>query len=291
MNFGAALLEDGYPAIVDFIARDPDHETYIFRRFSRLTAKVLLSLQGELLSVEDELRKLEQEVVRGQSVSAHHALRSWPRVAESPTLDTRSDMQKKRRMLMERAQTQLKEYHETLLRQAQISELEIPRSRPLNTYRVELNGEDGKHHKLDGLEEHMLDDSADLVTLAAPANRDALSNFICDHWPFPGRRLSPHEWDRTRHFDGRKVVLLVSALSTMIASALLVAPVLALYFVMNPGARLALVIVFILLFSLAMSLATNASRDSIFAATAAYSAVLVVFVSGNLANATPSTPG
>ncbi|OQO10167.1 hypothetical protein B0A48_04524 [Cryoendolithus antarcticus] len=288
---GSAVFEDGYPAITDFIARDPDHETYIFRRFSRLTATVLLGLQGELLSVEHELRKLEQEVQRGQDVDAHLAMRSWPRVVDSTAVDAKSDLQKRRRFLADSAQAKLKEYHETLLRQAQISELEIPRSRPLHTYRVELNGADGEHHKLDGLEEHMLDDQADLVTLAAPKNRDALSNFICDHWPFPGKRLSPHEWDRTRHFDGRKVVLLVSALSTTIASALLVAPVLTLYFVTSPGARLALVIVFILLFSLAMSLATNASRDSIFAATAAYSAVLVVFVSGNLANATPSTPG
>jgi hypothetical protein len=35
-------------------------------------------------------------------------------------------------------------------------------------------------------------------------------------------------------------------------------------------------------------LLTNARRDQIFAATAAYAAVLVVFVSGNLGGASPS---
>ena len=65
---------------------------------------------------------------------------------------------------------------------------------------------------------------------------------------------------------------------------LLTCPIIVLYFVTNPHARLGLVIAFIVLFALGLSLSTSASRDNIFAATAAYSAVLVVFVSGDLAN-------
>jgi hypothetical protein len=57
-----------------------------------------------------------------------------------------------------------------------------------------------------------------------------------------------------------------------------------LYFVTNPNARLILVICFILIFALGPSVSTSANHDAIFAATAAYSAVLVVFVSGDLAN-------
>lgn len=77
----------------------------------------------------------------------------------------------------------------------------------------------------------------------------------------------------------------VTALSVTIASFLLTCPIIVLYFVTNPNARLALVILFILIFALGISVSTSANRDAIFAATAAYSAVLVVFVSGDLANA------
>lgn len=78
-------------------------------------------------------------------------------------------------------------------------------------------------------------------------------------------------------------------LSTAIAAILLIGSILTLYFVTNPDARLALVISFIVLFALGLSLSTAATRDSIFAATAAYAAVLVVFVSGNLGNANTSS--
>jgi MFS superfamily sulfate permease-like transporter len=66
---------------------------------------------------------------------------------------------------------------------------------------------------------------------------------------------------------------------------LLIGPILALYFITDPDARLGLVIAFIVLFAAALAVSTGASRDSIFGATAAYTAVLVVFVSGDLGNA------
>jgi VIT1/CCC1 family predicted Fe2+/Mn2+ transporter len=98
------------------------------------------------------------------------------------------------------------------------------------------------------------------------------------------QRLSSHEWDKFRHFEERRLNLLVTTLSVVIASFLLTCPIIVLYFVTEPNARLALVICFILIFALGLSVSTSANRDAIFAATAAYSAVLVVFVSGDLAN-------
>ena len=77
----------------------------------------------------------------------------------------------------------------------------------------------------------------------------------------------------------------------MIATVHLIGSILALYFVTDPDARLALVILFIVLFALGLSISTGATRDSIFAATAAYTAVLVVFVSGNLGNARTGKTG
>jgi hypothetical protein len=76
----------------------------------------------------------------------------------------------------------------------------------------------------------------------------------------------------------------VTSLSITIAAFLLACPIVVLYFVTNPNARLALVITFIIFFALGLSVTTSANRDAIFAGTAAYAAVLVVFVSGDLAN-------
>jgi VIT1/CCC1 family predicted Fe2+/Mn2+ transporter len=98
------------------------------------------------------------------------------------------------------------------------------------------------------------------------------------------QRLSPHEWDRFRHFKDRRLSWVVTSLSIAIATFLLVVPIIVLYFVTDPNARLALTITFIVAFAIGLSATTSANRDAIFAATAAYSAVLVVFVSGDLAN-------
>jgi hypothetical protein len=96
--------------------------------------------------------------------------------------------------------------------------------------------------------------------------------------------LSSHEWDKFRYFEERRLGWLVSSLSILIATVLLACPIVILYFVTEPNARLGLVITFIVIFTLGLSLTTSANRDTIFAAAAAYSAVLVVFVSGDLAN-------
>ena len=86
------------------------------------------------------------------------------------------------------------------------------------------------------------------------------------------------------------MIYIVTILSTAIAGFLLIGSILLLYFVTSPDARLALVLSFIVLFAIGLNLTTSATRDSIFAATAAYAAVLVVFVSGNLGNVNTSTP-
>lgn len=88
-----------------------------------------------------------------------------------------------------------------------------------------------------------------------------------------------------RYFEARSLALLANMCSILIAASLLIGPIITLYFVTNPDARLALVVAFIIMFAVGLGLSTGAAKDAIFAATAAYTAVLVGFVSGDLGNA------
>ena len=90
--------------------------------------------------------------------------------------------------------------------------------------------------------------------------------------------------DKARSFEERSLVLLVRFCSAAVAALLLIGSILALYFVTDQDARLGLVIAFVVLFAIGLSVCTGATRDSIFAGTAAYAAVLIVFVSGNLSD-------
>ena len=132
----------------------------------------------------------------------------------------------------------------------------------------------------------MLDDAQDLVALHSRKHTDALSTLVLNWWPGSAHNGSGH----TEYVHERKIAFVVSILSTLIAAVLLVGSILTLYFVTEPSPRLALVIMFIMLFAAGIRFTTSAIRDSIFAATAAYAAVLVVFVSGDLGNAQGGSP-
>lgn len=62
---------------------------------------------------------------------------------------------------------------------------------------------------------------------------------------------------------------------------LLIGAIVALNYVSSQNWRIALIGIFTVLFAVSVCLLTTASRAEIFTATAAYAAVLVVFVSGN----------
>ncbi len=74
-------------------------------------------------------------------------------------------------------------------------------------------------------------------------------------------------------------------ISTVLAAILLIGAIISLYWVKKPKARLGMIAGFTTLFALSVGLLTNAIRAEVFAATAAYAAVLVVFVSGDLGKA------
>ncbi len=74
----------------------------------------------------------------------------------------------------------------------------------------------------------------------------------------------------------------VAILSTILAAVLLFGAIISLYLVQEPQAVLGMLSGWTVLFAACVGLLTNAKRGETFAATAAYAAVLVVFVSGNL---------
>ena len=53
------ISSNGYAAVAESLSRDPDKETYVFRRFDKLTARNLLNLQGELMALQAELDDLD----------------------------------------------------------------------------------------------------------------------------------------------------------------------------------------------------------------------------------------
>ena len=90
----------------------------------------------------------------------------------------------------------------------------------------------------------------------------------------------------THYFSHSRISIVVSLLITAVIFILLVLPVVAMYRLTSFGTRastfhaVGILIVFTLLFGAAMSLLTGARRHELFAASAAYCAVLFVFIGG-----------
>ena len=71
------IPQEGYPALADWIAADPDNETFIFRKFDRLAARHLLALQAQLFAQEAEIEELERKMCNSKDISQRESARRW----------------------------------------------------------------------------------------------------------------------------------------------------------------------------------------------------------------------
>ncbi|KAL4922949.1 uncharacterized protein BDV17DRAFT_296822 [Aspergillus undulatus] len=263
----AGRVRDGYPALSTWISRDPDHEGFIFRRFSRLSARNLLHLQSQLITLEEELKTLDKMSFKKGDTS----LRLWE-AFEQKKQDVSNERAQHRKRLYDALEMKLKSYHEALALQASISNLRRPRPRVVADFKAWFFGRrPGEGPIINGKAETLLNDPQDLVALRVPIDEDVLSRFLQDHWPFP-----------FIIFQERHVIIVVATISVIASATLLIGAIVSLYIVQEARARLAMIACFTALFATSVAMMTNARRAELFAATAAYAAVLVVFVSGSL---------
>lgn len=117
---------------------------------------------------------------------------------------------------------------------------------------------------------------------------------VCSRNPKAGRKLTLHMKgtngsrirDNARYLRLRYVERIVASISTFLAAAETSGAIYGLYFITDQSVRLAMVGVFTFVFGLSLRFLANARRLEIFVASATYGAVLVVFVSKNLVQAT-----
>ena len=140
-----------------------------------------------------------------------------------------------------------------------------------------------------GASETLFDDPHDLIALRVPADQDQLSHFIQSSLSVFFQTSSPD--GRTTYTSERSLHHFVTIISTILAAVLLLGAIISLYIVQNKHALLGMISGWTVLFASCVGLLTSARREQIFGATAAYAAVLVVFVSGSLGGAPTSGGG
>jgi hypothetical protein len=70
-------LRDGYPMLASWIARDPDDDPLLFRKFGRHSARILLHSQCRLIALEKEIDALDGQARTAKDLDTRRALQRW----------------------------------------------------------------------------------------------------------------------------------------------------------------------------------------------------------------------
>ncbi|EPE32086.1 hypothetical protein GLAREA_12168 [Glarea lozoyensis ATCC 20868] len=285
---GIINCKRGFAAVAEKIVFDPDRSTTIYRRFDKLSARNLLFYQAELAELEELQDKYDEEDCNEKDAISKECQRDWLELKKRATEGR--EREKARFGLCMEIREKVERYHAALGAHQILLNSQLPSQSTVTAMRnwfLNINEETQKPgiSQLWGASEKIYDDINDLVALHAPPDQDRLSTFIQNSFgiffmtsrPENGQAIISH----------RRLSRFVTILSTILASVLLFGAIISLYIVKNQNALLGMVSGWTVLFAACVGLLTNAKRDQVFAGTAAYAAVLVVFVSGNLAG--PST--
>jgi hypothetical protein len=233
---------------------------------------------------QDELRELEQHLSKAEAAAA--------KSDGCISLQSRARASDELNMLVEKIDEKLKEYHDIVQRTRAMASLRRATTRNYKN----IDNWIYKTGPLVSAESEAFKKRRDLVALvdlqedswfdgAVHAVQSHLGEFGNDIL----RKLFISKKDGTRGeqsvhiYSKRRIGILSRLLNTLLAVVLLIAPVIVLFITRRKPAaiKIAIISVFTIAFSVALSLFTKAKRHEVFAATAAYSAVLVVFL-GNL---------
>lgn len=201
-----------------------------------------------------------------------------------------------------RLSTQSYQKGKALLRYRALAQL--PPSNPLhhNNLRFWITDSDGGLNSLHGVERALWNtcNAPDLTSITQPSEPADPLTTLFNHHLLPlyhrliGHKLHapkhhistpdpfsdiPHRSPVIYHYSDRLVLWTVNVISTVLASMVLALSSLALYFMPSEGgARIGAVVAFTFFFSVVIVLVTPAKRVETFVATAAFAAVLIVFV-------------
>ncbi|KAL9024983.1 MAG: hypothetical protein Q9196_006110 [Gyalolechia fulgens] len=247
-------------------------------------------MQADILHLEQELNIVEYEDKRSDDKSRASLHASFFNLKESS--GERHDVQWNK---VKEIQEKLGLYNRALFLFSRVQALPNPCMRDLNTLQKWLDRPEGGDLFLQGREADTWSRQNDVLTLSQfHTDRDALTGVmndmiipwfynLCSRWDKRQGRQN-EDSNGVWHYQYDRMMVVLNAISTVLSSLLPSTSIFVLYFLRNPIARLAAIMVFTTIFSSTLLLVTKARRIDIFAATTArtrFAAVQAVFVGGS----------
>ncbi|KAF4629709.1 hypothetical protein G7Y89_g8437 [Cudoniella acicularis] len=269
-----------------------DSETAIFRRFTKLNMLVLMSLQAELMDLEDAFEQTcfeddqSGDDTRQKFSVDFKALRN---------AKAGNDIQWQALMDIK---SKMKEYNKTLLEIASVQGLSKPNDRQLRFLRDWLVDPKMGKSEIRGRQGRTWN-AKDLVVLKGSDGERApfsawvsgsVLRFFDRIWGFKHKSWSQQVDAEAGivFYEETKLTKYSKAVVTIIASLIPIVCIVVLYVLKSNGWRLGTMAFFTAAFAAILVIFTSAKEVEIFAGTAAFAAVEVVFIGSALTNSTGS---
>lgn len=288
---------NGFPRLATFQASDPNFGLY--RSYSYLHSRILLDYQDEITELEKELDNCD-----------------WDDFDEDPERPKArlagpdEEGERTRRTVLREIKTKLMEYDEVLIKVRTLESFQRPSDRDYRSVRRYYNNTKPLH---DG-EMESVRCKEDIVSISTGRERAAFDGGVetligqvdgtVQKWfnlkqpPLLKYFRTPELAAKTQNTDislysATRIDKMVNIFITFVIFVLLIVPIVTMYQLTstitidgntpantyrNTFNAVGVLIVFTLLFSAAMSVLTKAARHEMFAASAAYCAILVVFI-------------
>ncbi|KAK5120562.1 hypothetical protein LTR85_006218 [Meristemomyces frigidus] len=289
----------GYSQVATFQSSDPNFLQY--RGFSYLHCRVLLSLQHEVERLEHQLDELDrwdkghdgERKLESKSKDESRSPADLARGFYEP------HMKKTRPTILHELKGKLLEYDELLLKTKEMASLHRPTKRDYESVRSFFRDKE----PIVRPEAQFIRRREDIVTLRTGRESAGFDGFVEVGLGKLDRFLSKSFGSRVvqnvfltpelrakckdgdvDYYAPSRINALVNIIITIVIFILLIMPVVIMYEVTNLGQRqsaldaIGVLIVFTLIFGMAISSLTTAKRQELFGASAAYCAVLVVFI-------------
>jgi len=284
MHATIPLVAEGYPRIAHLMSEH--RELGIFRRFEALNILSLLHMQAELMILEEKYYELASTDEKCSSRA--YRSRDWWTLTQ---LDSTGKREQWENLLQIREK--LDKYNICLQRQIDLSSRPAPNPYDLMFFRDWLTNPQSGNFPLRGLDRKGWSEefSNDLIAIQHRSSGDSFSRWVINvfiprfHACIGHRLTTPlHNRSEITQYKDSVIIKILNGVATIIASLIPISSIVLLYFVSSISARLGILTGFTALFSLCLVLVTSASRVEIFAATSAFAAVQVVFLSGTGGN-------
>lgn len=260
----------GYPLFSKWMASSNDF--CVVRRFTQLGARVLLRLQDEIVELESRLEGLDAASMKDPS--------TYGRV-NSFRFDKEQELE--RDSCMEELTTKLKEYYVFLEAFSNVRNRQGAHEHQIQNVKTWLANNQGS---VDADESGFIQKEGDTIALVSRPKsllRQGIESIALVRRLFRVRRRDDRvDAESTTYYSDRWVDICAAAAVMVTGLALLLGPMWALDLMRDSLDKLTIITVFVVVFAILLFCSTTSERQTatfeVMAATAAYAAVLAVFL-------------